>query len=803
MRDFRVAFRSLARQPIFTLAAVLTLALGIGANTAIFSVFNTVVLRPLPFRDPGRLVLVWQQRPDGRTAGVSALNYREWVKQASSFEQLLGMYQQYYSYRTARQSTQVLGAQVPASLFRTLGIQALIGRTFTTDEDQLSAPRVVLFSHGFWQDELGADPSVIGRSVDINAQSYTVVGVLPEAINSAVAFKNVQVWTPLAFDSNFRMTSNTLAVLGRLKPDLDIQQANREMQVVAKNLESEFPDLDKGWSATVTSLQGYGLADIRASLLGIQIAVGFILLIACVNVANLLLARAEMRQGEMAIRSALGARRTRLLRELFAEHLLLALAGALAGLAIAHGALRLLIVFGAGQLPRIQQASLDGSVLAFTLALSVLTAFLFGLFPARQLFTIDLNRTLRQAGRGSIHAGMGRRSRDLLVVSQVALSLILVAGAGLMVRSLLWLQTESRGFAPQRLLSLRVSVLGPDLSGESRMPAAYLRMLSRLTALPGVKAVASATNLPLDGYLMIGEHFRVEGVAPTTLSERPSAACNLVNAGYFKSIGTPILAGREFDERDRDNALPVAVISATLARRFFPGQNPIGHKIVVPTPGKPVVEVARDIVGVAADIRYLTRKEEDSAEIYLPYLQAGWPVVYVMLRTEGDPKLLAPSVRAALGSSGLELPIAEVRTMEERIAELNGKPRLNSILALVFSGMALALAAVGIYGVVSYSTVQRSQEIGVRMAIGASAGAIVAWIMRQALALTIAGVILGLAGHFVLSRVLGSLLYGVSANDATTLVTAIAVLSLIAILASYIPARRAAAGDPTLALRAE
>ena len=803
MRDFRFAFRSLAKQPIFSLAAVLTLALGIGANTAIFSVFNAVILRPLPFRDPSRLVLVWQKKPDGRPAGVSALNYREWVKQTSSFEQLLGTYQQYYSYRTAQQSTQVLGAQVPSSLFRSLGIQPLLGRGFADGEDQLSAPRVVLLSHGFWQDELGGDRNVIGRSVDMNAESYTIIGVLPEAMNSAVLFKNVQVWTPLKFDPGFRMTSNVLAVVGRLKTGVDIQQANREMQVVAKNLESEFPDLDKGWSAMVTSLQEYGLSDIRASLIGILVAVGFILLIACVNVANLLLARAEMRQKEVAIRSALGAGRARLLRELFAENLLLALTGSLAGLAIAYGALRLLIVFGAGQLPRMEQAGLDDRVLAFTLAVAVLTALVFGIFPARQLLTVDLNRTLRQAGRGSIHVRMARRSRNLLIVCQVALSLVLVAGAGLMVRSLLWLQTQSRGFMPEHLLSFRVSVTTSDVTNERRMAANYLRMLDRIKALPGVRTVAAATNLPLDGYVMIGEYFRIDGAAPARLSERPSAACNLINTGYFKSIGTRVLEGREFDERDRENAPPVAVISATLARRFFSGQNPIGHKIVVPTPGKTSVEVAREIVGVAADIHYLTRKEDDSAEIYIPYLQAGWPVVYVMVRTDGNPKALAPAARAALGESGFEQPIAEVRTMEERIAELNGKPRLNSVLAVIFSGIALALAAVGIYGVISYSTAQRSQEIGVRMALGASAGGIVGWIMRQALFLAAAGVTLGLAGHLVLSRVLGSLLYGISPNDARTLASAVAVLTLIAILASYVPARRAARGDPMAALRAE
>jgi len=803
MRDFKLAFRSFGKEPIFTLAAVLTLALGIGANTVAFSVFNAVILQPLPFRDPTNLVLVWQKRPDGQPAGVTPVNYQQWTKQSTSFEQLVGMYQQFYNFRSGQQSAQVIGAQVSPDFFRVLGIQPVLGRGFDGGDGRADAPKVALLSQEFWQNQLGGDREMVGRTANINGELYTVVGILPPQVNSTVVFRHVLVWTAGEFDAKFQTRRNAMLVVGRLKPGVGIARADGEMQVIAKRLESEFPDANKSWSAMVTSLHDYGLSDVRLALMGLLGAVGFVLLIACVNVANLLLARAEIRQKEVAIRSALGASRTRLLGELCAENLVLALAGSLAGVALAHGALRLLIVLDAGQLPRVQEAGLDARVLGFTLAITVFTALLFGLFPARHLLGCDLNRLIRQTGRGSVHARMAQRSRSLLVVLQMALSLVLVAGAGLMIRNLLRLETESRGFLSEQLLSFRVSFADSESSDQRQTAASYARMLERIKAMPGVKAVATATNLPLDGYVMIGAFFRIPGGAPASSSERPIAACNLINPGYFKSIGTPILEGREFDERDREGAPPVAVISATLAKRFFPNENPIGRKIIVPTPGRAAIEVTREIVGVAGDIHYLSRIAQDSSEIYLPYLQTVWPVSYIMVRTGGNPKMLAPEVRPALREAGFDQPIAELQSMDDRIADVNGKPRLNSALAVIFAGIALVLAAVGIYGVISYSVAQSTKEIGLRMALGATPGVVVNWIMRRALLMATAGVMLGLAGHFAVSRVLGSLLYGISPNDAAALATATLVLSLTAMLASYIPARRAVRIDPMAALRAE
>ena len=800
--DLRFAFRSLARQPGFCVAAILTLALGIGANTAIFSVFDAVILRPLPYRDPGRLVLVWQKLPDGNWNPVSPVNYLEWAKQTSTFERLLGMYTQFYNFKGRDESFELLGAQVSRGFFSTLGVRLALGREFAVDE-KLDSNHVALVSHGFWESHLGGDRKIIGRALNMNGESYTVLGVLPPDSDAALIFRGIDVWTPLHFDQTSRLRSNTMAVIGRLKPSSSLRQAGEEMRVVASRLESRFPDLNRGWSAMVMPLASYELDRVHSALLALLAAVGLLLLIACVNVANLLLARSQMRSKEIAVRSALGASRARLLRQLLTETMILALAGSVAGSVLAYAGLRLLLVFEAGQLPRMENAALDARALAFTVAITVLTGLLFGLLPAHHLLGEELKQWLREAGRSSIGSRTGRMSRNVLVVLEIALSLVLLSGAGVMIRSLLWLENEDRGFAPKGLLSFRVSISRSDFPNPSAMAAYYRRMLERIEETPGARAVAATTNLPLDGFLDVGQHFRVDGAAAAAPSERPSAACDLINTGYFKAAGIPILAGREFDDRDREDGARVAVISNSLARRFFAGQNPVGRRLLVASPGKAEIETVREIVGVAGDIRYLTGGADDSLEIYLPYVQTTWPTIYVMMRATGDTHRLAGAVRARLNTSGWQQSIADERDMEERIAGLNGKTRLNSLLAAIFAGIALALAGIGIYGVISYTTARRTQEIGVRMALGATRRDIVNWIVRQSMLLAAAGLAMGLAGQWALSRVLGSLLYGTSPTDAPTLAAACAVLCFIAMLASYIPARRAVQGDPLSALRAE
>jgi predicted permease len=471
--------------------------------------------------------------------------------------------------------------------------------------------------------------------------------------------------------------------------------------------------------------------------------------------------------------------------------------------ALAYGGLHLLIAFTAAELPGLGNAGLNGRVLVLTIAVTALTGLLFGLLPARQVLGGDLNQAVRESGRSSINTRRGRASRNILVISEIALSLILLAGAAMMARSVLWLQNENRGFVSDHLLTFRASFLRSDFPNAASMAAYYRSLLHRIAELPGVRSVAANTNLPLDGFVLTGQRFRLPGVALSP-SDRPSAACNLIDSGYLRALGIPLVRGREFDTRDRDESPPVAVVSSSLARRYFPGEDPIGRKLIVATPGNAAIEVAREIVGVAADVRYLTRPGQESLEIYLPYVQTTWPNIYVMVRTIGDPSSLAPQLRAALRDPAWShQSIADLRTMQERISALNDKPRLNSLLAAIFAGIALLLAGVGIYGVISYSTSQRAQEIGIRMALGATPRQIVRWILGQALLLAIAGMALGLLGHVALSRVLASLLYGASTNDGWSLLLAVLVLGPIALLASYIPARRAVRGDPVAALRSE
>src|SRR5580704_15977467 len=658
--DVRFTLRTLAKQPAFCLAAILTLALGIGANTAIFSVFNAVILQPMPYPDARRLVLVWQTRPDGRENGVSGINYLEWIKQTTSFERLEGLIPQFYNVGGGEETTQASGARVSPGFFTALGAQPALGRGFTAEDARIGAPHFALVNYGFWLSALGSNRSLLGQPIQLNGAGYTLIGVLPKGFD--FAGQDIQVWTPLNFGQQSELRATKMAVLGRLKPGVSLEQANREMQVVSRRLETIFPDSNKGWSAMVKPLQDVLLGpQVRAALTALLVGVGLVLLIACTNVSNLLLARSEVRHKEVAIRSALGANRFRLVRQLLVETMILALVGSAAGLGLAWAGLRLLVTIAAGQLPRIQDARLDAWVLAFTFGVTVITGLLFGLFPAHQLLGGDLQRALRGSGRGSTNGRGGRNVRNLLVVSEIALSLMLAIGALLMARSVLWLQNESRGFSPQHVLSFRVSFSSPDLKNSTQMAAYLGRMVERIGQVPGAKAVGAITNPPVEGFRQIGLYFTPEGSGPLDTSNRPSASYNLITPGYFAASGVPIVRGRAFDGRDQVDSPPVAIISSALARRFFAGQNPIGRTLTMAAAGRTYTDVAREIVGVSGDVRYLTRLPQDSIEIYVPYGQTTWPTVYVLVRTDGDPASLAPAVRAALQQPPWRQPISGVQ----------------------------------------------------------------------------------------------------------------------------------------------
>jgi len=797
--DLRFALRSFLKQPVFCLTAILTLALGIGANTAIFSVFNGIILRPFPYRDSDRVVMVWQKRPAGQMTSVAGVYYREWVKQATSFEGLGAFIPRTYNVGSGESISQTYGARISANFFSTLGVQPALGRDFVPNEDKPGSEHVAIVTYGLWQSQFGKDPNLLGHPILLNGEPFTLIGVLPQ--NFEFNMQDMQVWTPLVFETPTEANANKMAVFGKLKRGVSLEQANREMGVISNRLQAMFPE-DKGWSADVYALSDMLGTNVRPALTALLVAVGLLLLIACANVANLLLARSDARSREVAIRSALGASRPRLIRQLITETMLLAIAGSLAGLALAYGGLKLLTTVAAGSLPRMAGVGLDARVLVFTALVTIATGVLFGLLPAHQLLGGDLQLALRETGRGSNNAAGGRRSRGILVVSEIALSVMLVIGATLMIQSLLWLQSGNRGYSPEHQLSFRVSLADPELSTRAKLSAYYQRMLDRVKSVPGVEAVAATNNLPVDGYRQVGMYFHVTS-APPEAGEPPSAGIGMINAGYFHALGIPIVRGREYSEKDcGPDSAPVAIISSAIARQFFPGRDPVGEKLTLGG-ARRGDQVALEIVGVAGDVGYLTKKPSDSEEIYVPYGQRTWPTVYVMVKTAGDPAGAVASIRGALRQSGWHQPITEVETMQQRFDKVNGKVRINSLLAGVFAMVALVLAAVGIYGVISYTVVQRSKEIGIRMALGASRVDIVRWIAGQGMILAAIGVAIGLAGQVALMRVARSLLYGTSANYIYAWIGAAVTLGLVAVLASYVPARRASRSDPAHALRAE
>ena len=798
--DIRYAFRTLFRQPAFSLTAILTLALGIGANSAMFSVFNAVLLHPLPYQDPDRLLFVWQTRPGGQKNAVAAGDFLEWKKQSRSFERFVALATSSYNITGAGDPVQVVGARVSADFFACLGVRPALGRTFARGEDGLDSPRVVILSHPFWRRQFG-EPDAIGRAIAVNGLSYTVIGVLPAEFE--FLFRDFDVWLPLTIDTKGPLDSHNLAVLGRLNPPVSPDQAAREMRVIAGRMESEFPQSNSGWGISIVSLRDTLFGDFRPAVLTLLGAVAFVLLIACANVANLLLARATSRSREMAIRAAIGAGRSQLVRQLLTEAILLSSIGAALGLALAYAGVRLASRLEVVNVPGLDRAAIDTHVLAFTLATSVLTGVLFGLLPARQLLKGDLSLTLRESGRSAIGTRGSGRSRNLLVVTEIALSLILLIGAGLMLRSFIRLQSVDRGFQPDRLLTFKISMPVARYRTSAQIVPFYRQLAGRIQGLPGVEAVGSTTNLPVDGFHLVGMYFSVEGASPVPESQKPVSNTDLVNPSYFQAAGIPIVKGRAFDDRDRAGAPSVAIVSSSLASRFFPGMNPIGRHVTVDSPGNSNIPAVREIVGVAGDIRYSTKDPQESIEIYLPYLQNTWPRIHFIVRASVSPESLIPRVRAVMRELDPEQSVSDVRTMNERIRSVTGKSRWSSVLSSIFAMLALALAAVGIYGVVSYSTAQRTQEIGVRLALGAQSSEITAWILRQALRLATAGLAIGLAGYLALARFLQSVLYGTSPTDAATIAAAAMTLGVITLAASYIPARRAVKIDPAQALRSE
>jgi len=804
-QDLRYGLRVLVKNPGFTTVAVVALALGIGANSAIFSVVNAVLLRPLPYKDPDRLVMIWEDDTKGGYPRdtPAAANYIDWRDQNQVFEGMAAMADQSFNLTGAGEPERIEGRRVSASLFPLLGVEPQLGRAFSPEEDQPGGSRVAVMSHGLWQRRFGADPSVIGRPLTLNGESYTVVGVMPSHFQFPT--RESELWVPIAFTSQEAANRGRhyLKVVARLKPGVSVEQAQAEMSTIAARLQQQYPEQNTDLGATVVPLHEQVVGDIKPALLVLLGAVGFVLLVACANVANLLLARAAGRQKEIALRLALGASRLRLLRQFLTESLLLAALGGVVGLLLSVWGVNLLKAFIPENISQAQAVTVDARVLGFTLLVSLLTGLVFGLAPATQASNFNLNETLKEGGRDSATGRRGHFVRSLLVILEVVFSLVLLVGAGLLINSFLRLRSVDPGFQTDNLLTMSVVLPQPKYPDQARRSAFYTELLSRVEALPGVKAAAVTNWIPL---VSQGDSigFSIDGRPDPGPGQRPTVVTRVVSPHYFSAMGIQLVQGRQFAEQDRLDSPAVAVISETMARRHWPGEDPLGKRI---TPGSPTSTDPDDwitIVGVAKDVRQFGLDAEPRPQMYLTYVQAGFFAPrHLVVRTEVEPLSLAGTVRKTVWEVDKDQPVSNISTMEDVLSESIARQRFSMLLLGIFAAVALVLAAVGIYGVMSYTMAQRTHEIGIRMALGAQRRDVLKLAVGQGLKLVLIGVAVGLALALALTRVMSSLLFGVSATDPATLITISLVLISVALLASYIPARRATKVDPMIALRYE
>jgi len=801
IQDLRYGARMLVRKPGFTLVATITLALGIGANTAIFSVVNAVLLRSLPFSEPDRLIILTEKDREGARMGAAYPNYQDWRARAQSFEDMAAFRAQTFNLTGVDNPVRLQGRTVNWNLFQLLGVKPQLGRTFVEQDDQVGAPPTALISHGVWQEKFGGDPALIGRPVRLDGETFIVIGVLPPDFE---LFRRVDLYVPLGLylTPQFGMLSRGnhfgLNVLARLKKDVGVEQARVEMQTLAAQLEREYPDTNSGNGALAQELKTRYAEDIRQSLLVLLAAVGFVLMIACVNIANLLLVRAAERQKEIAIRLALGAGRRRIVRQLLSESVLVSLLGGVAGLLIGVWMKDGLLALAPEGVPRLSEVRLDSVVLIFTLCISVLTGLLFGLLPAWHASRSDLHTTLKEGGRstgGSSREGM----RKILLVAEVGLSLVLLIGAGLMLRTVFQLTRVNPGFNAEKLLMVEFS-LPRNAYDQARQAVFFDECLTRVQALPGVRSAALTLSLPIDGsnwnsVFIVGD----QPVPPRP--ELPSSAFTPVSANYFDAMGIRLLKGRAFTEADTQKTQTVTVINDTMARRFWPNEEPIGKRLKQGWPEDK--SPWREVVGVVADVKVNGVDQETPLQSYLPLAQEPARGLALAVRTEGAPLLLAGTVEHTIHSIDKDLPVFNARSMDQLLDNAIGRQRLTMVLLTGFAVVALLLAAVGIYGVVSYSVSLRTHEIGIRMALGAQAGDVLKLIAGQGMMLALIGVVIGLGASLALTRLMESLLFGVSATDPATFVAIALLLAGVALLACYIPARRAAKVDPMVALRYE
>jgi putative ABC transport system permease protein len=808
LQDLTYSIRTLRRSPGFAIVAVLALALGIGANTAIFSVVNSVLLRPLPYPRPDHLVMIW-----GRFTGIGIPKDQNWFS-APELEDVRGMNKS-LSHIAAFSSTsfnvnltgtpeRIDGAIVSPDLFPMLGVQTRVGRSFLPEEAQPGRDRVAMISYGLWKRRFGSDPSVVGRKVLMNAASYQVVGVLPPEFDFP---QQTEIWAPLAFGAadlgpNNR-GSHGYQVLARIKPELSMAQAHADMDRVTHGIidqNRDYPYARFNYALLLTPLLEETVGDIKTALWVLLGAVGFVLLIACANVANLLLVRASAREREIAIRTALGAGRARLMRQMLTESVILGALGGLAGLLLARWGLRALIAVSEASFPRVAGTTIDGQVLAFTILVSIATGLIFGLAPAWQASRSVTHESLKEGGRSNTGGAGSQRLRRVLIASEIALSLVLLAGAGLLLKSFLKLQQIDPGFRPEHVLTMRTSLPREHYGTPDQIRNFYRDVLARVRALPGVEAAGAISALPLSGQGGSGTT-TVDTQAVPQDKKTPEADQRPVMPGYFEAMGIGLVRGRYFDDHDNEHSAPVAIIDETMAQTYWPNQDAVGQRLH--RGGGRSSAPWMTIVGVVRHVRSRTLEAPSRVEVFWPEMQTPYSDLSFAIRTGPEPMSLASAVQKQILAVDPDQPVYRVRTMPELMANSIARRRLSMLFLAIFACAALALASVGIYGITSYTVAQRSQEMGVRMALGASRAGILRLVLGQSLAIALAGVAVGLAGSFALTGLMSSLLFNVKASDPSTFAAVAAVLVAMTMLASYIPAWKATRVDPMVALRYE
>jgi len=810
IRDVRYGIRRLLKAPAFSGFIIITLALGIGVNTAIFSVAYVVLFRPLPYNNPDRIVMVWENNPrlklDIDKLPASPADFLDWREQNKVFQDIAAFSTFSFSLTDGNVPEKLDGALCSTGFFTVMGTQAALGRTFVAGEDKPGGSNVVIISDSLWRRRFGADPNIVNQTVTLTGQKYNVIGVMPPGFDfpqaSAVPdlgfTPHTEVWTPLPFDDATAKDRRTLSlpVIARLKPGVSVEQAQADMSNIAASIDQQFKK-SAGFGATVIELREQIVSDIRLVLFVLLGTVAFVLLIACSNVANLMLAWFLQRQKEFAVRTSLGATRTHLIRQMLTECLLLAVAGGAVGLVLASWGTSALLALNSDNIPHVGDIGLNKWVLGFTFLISCLTGIVIGLAPAIQASKMDPNAVLKEESRGTSGGVRVRRFRNLLIVSEIALTLVLLIGAGLLIKSYWLLQQVNPGFNPDNVLTMQMALPEYKYPKDEQRADFSNRLLQRITALPGVQSAAVSTSIPLSG-TDTSSTFEIVGRPPASAETKPLVTLSITSPDFFKVLETPLTRGRAFTDRDALAASPVALINEALAKRYFPNEDPLGKQLAAALEGG---AVKREIVGVVGNIRSASLSAEPKASMYIPYAQISPQLVFLTVRTQTAPLNMTSAVRNEVLAIDKEQPVYEIQSMQQVVNRSAAKQTFSMLLLSIFAALALVLAVIGIYAIVASSVTQRTQEIGVRMALGATPGNILKLVIRQGIVYVLIGLAIGLAAAFAMTRAIESQLYQIKATDPVTFLAAVIALIGVAVIALYIPGRRAAKLEPMEALR--